>query len=252
MAEKAAGAMSRHLGLCDVVILDERHFERFSYSGPHNFPSHELIFRLKFFAFEITGADEYLFFDADCQCLYAPAQSILDKIHKENRLLAVRDQAFMQYLQPTPAIVRMKEGGQDSVDYFNTGFYVVRSQHKGLMKYCVENMSGDFYPEQTTMNRAVKTLGLDIEYLNRTMNWKPDQSGIQIRPCVWHSKDECIGHIIPDVDAMTAWCERENKNLSIARNDIDAPMPFMPDGFTYSSLTWIHDGIEPMMYNPNP
>lgn len=189
MAKEAAEAAAKHLSLSDVVILDELHLAEFVGEAK----TVEDIYKLKFFAPEIVGYQDYVYFDADWRIRRDPPAAIMGTIHgRQYDVLAVRDRPYK--------IATAIPGG--FANYVNAGFYVIRRRAQALLSWCLRNLQAEAYAEQTAFNRAIQTFKPSVRFLHRAMNWQPLEGplAVAVDPIAAHGYEGGEGCIQPDTE----------------------------------------------------
>ena len=229
------------LRLSDVLVLDETTLNEYD---DGEFRGFERVVRLKFFVPRIVD-QPYVYLDADLQFIAPVADVELDLVHNCHSFLAVRDRPYNSWRCSD----RRQLGLRESLSYVNGGFYVVKRHHFPLFDWCLEHAEpGSWYPEQTTMNRGLRELGVETVHLNRTMNFMREVNVVEQRivPCVRHGLERWPAteySITPDVEAMCSLAGRHVVG--------DRIVELQEDGFTDCELAWLHDGQRYHVYDPD-
>jgi hypothetical protein len=156
MAVYAAKAVRQNTGL-ETFVVGDKHFRRSGLAKPHH---------LKFRLFDLVGADQLMYFDADLVCLNAwdPA-SVADP----EAIVAVRDRDSSRVRRDAElAKVRREE-------YFNSGMFII-SRHRHLpwlraAERHTKTIARSSFFDQTALNSTRGQMGLPIKLLNRRYNW---------------------------------------------------------------------------------
>lgn len=236
-ANAAAEKSKRHLGLDDVIIITEKHRHLAAHLGITDPKSLSCI--LKFWAFEITKADRFIYFDADLNFIQTPPKEQIKLIEESEDLLVVRDRISRDDVQKCEDKTKTARG-----TYFNAGLIVAnRKSHHAMFKWCQKNYHSvnKTYWDQCAFNHAAHLLGVKTTFLNRNWNMMDRWGTVgYLKPYAWHQAANYA--IYEGTETEPQWWLTPDAG-KMATLDGLKPFPFSDlvlygDGFSNKDILW--------------
>lgn len=180
----------RNLGLDKVIVIgddDVKKIPSLMKVREYNFRS----FITKFYIFDITKLDRFIYFDCDAAFVTTPPTSQLDIIYSSTRFLAVRDRPY------TESMARIEENvGVPKGTYVNAGMFVANKEHKKM--FDILKLEADLlydklhqieFQDQYLLNAALNRFSpvVHTQWLHRYWNAQDWHEGWGILPFAIHS-----------------------------------------------------------------
>ena len=190
-ARKAAELAKKNLKLNDVKVITGKDIEGILSLQNLRHNQRVMAFYTKFHLYELTGFDEFIYFDSDVAFVTEPPRSQLELIRDCVYFMACLDRPYSEGLREIS-----EDCGVPFGTYINAGMYVVKRWHRQLFDYmqmeyilhwknALDLKFGDQYILNSVLHRFRKSI--EVKHLHRLWNVQDYDPACGYLPYAIHS-----------------------------------------------------------------